>query len=84
MIIVMEIGGQIRFFDFKEERISEVTNLEGFIYVLERENSAKKILINKSKIVGIFPDATSALAAIGLGQLSDDQLASHEIQAKNL
>jgi hypothetical protein len=43
-----------------------------------------KILLNKSKIVRIFPDAQSALASIGLGQLSDDQLAAHEVQTKDL
>lgn len=85
MIVAMEIDGKIRFMSFTSDRIRQVPQLEGFVnIILADQDDSVGILLNKDKIIGMFPDAKEALQALAMGSLTDEQLAAHEIQTKDL
>ena len=85
MIVVLDIGGKIKFMSFASDKVKQVHQLDGFInIILNEESDGVGTLLNKDKIIGIFHDAKEALQALAMGSLTDEQLATHEIQTKDI
>ena len=70
MVVMVEIGGKMNFLDVGGDKVTQ-SEIPDFVLF---PKGGTYVCLNKTKIIGFFPDAQTAVAAIALGHITDDEL----------